>query len=97
MTASRTTNVMHGMKTSLLPATRVDPKLRERIEALLVDGETLSAFVESAVVNQANWRDEQRAFLARGLAAERTDDWVEPGEVLKAVRSSAGKKSRRKP
>ncbi|MBL8915852.1 MAG: hypothetical protein JNM17_34455 [Archangium sp.] len=83
------------MKTSLLPATRVDPRLRQRIEALLDEGETLSAFIESAVLNQANWRDEQRAFLARGLEAEENDDWVEPEEVFAAVRASS-KSSRRK-
>ncbi|MFT3712149.1 MAG: YlcI/YnfO family protein [Archangium sp.] len=85
------------MKTSLLPATRVDPKLRVRIEALLSEGETLSSFIESAVLNQANWRDEQRAFVARGLEAEASGDWVEPAAVFKAVRTAAGKKRRKNP
>ena len=83
------------MKTSLLPATRVDPRLRQRIEALLEEGETLSAFIESAVLNQANWRDEQRAFIERGLEAEAGDEWVEHEVVIAVVRTASLSRRRR--
>jgi hypothetical protein len=80
---------MHYMKTALLPATRIDPSFRRQLEAALDDGETLSAFVEEAVRRHVQVRESQRAFIARGLAAERSadrkDDWLDATDVLKEV------------
>lgn len=57
------------MKTATLPAVRVTPGLRHLAEAVLKDGETLSMFVEDSVRKQAQMREEDRAFYARGLAS----------------------------
>ncbi len=57
------------MKTATLPAVRVTPDLRKMAEAVLKDGETLSMFVEDSVRKQAQMREEDRAFYARGLAS----------------------------
>jgi predicted transcriptional regulator len=83
------------MKTALLPATRVAPELRKRVESLLDEGETVSSFIEAAVSLHADSRAAQRAFVARGLVAEAQADWVEPAEVFAAVRKAASP-SRRK-
>jgi hypothetical protein len=83
------------MKTAVLPATRVSPALRKRVEALLDPGETVSAFIESAVTLHAQARIAQRQLVQRGLAAERADDWVSPGEVFTAVRKAARRGRRR--
>lgn len=45
--------------------------MRREIEAALEPGETLSSFIEASVRRQAEVREAQRAFVARGLAAER--------------------------
>ena len=83
------------MKTALLPATRVTPALRRRVEKLLGEGETLSGFIEAAVVTHADLRAAQQTFVKRGLAAEREGDWRTPEEAFKAVRSAASAARRR--
>lgn len=57
------------MKTATIPSLRVDPALRQAAEDVLEDGETLSSFVELALRNQVHARQQQEAFIARGLAA----------------------------
>lgn len=83
------------MKTALLPATRVEPSLRREIEAVLEPGETLSAFIEASVRRQAEVREAQRAFVSRGLAAERRAnrdrDWLEAEDVLADLKRRAAK------
>lgn len=37
------------MKTATIPALRVEPKLRDAVEEVLAEGETLSSFVEKAL------------------------------------------------
>ena len=76
------------MKSALLPATRVSPALRRRVESLLDEGETVSSFIEDAVTRHAEWRAAQQAFVHRGLQAEASDDWVSPEQVFKAVRKT---------
>ncbi|MCK7501627.1 MAG: prevent-host-death protein [Comamonadaceae bacterium] len=56
------------MKTAVLPSVRVEPELRAELEAVLSDGESLSAFVEQAVRDAAKRRRTQAEFIARGLA-----------------------------
>lgn len=77
------------MKSALLPATRVTPALRRRVESLLEEGETVSSFIEAAVARHAELRSAQQAFLQRGLEAEAADDWVSPEQVFSAVRRAA--------
>ena len=57
------------MKTAAIPGVRVPPELRQAAEELLVDGETLSGFVEDAVRRNVEYRRAQAAFIARGLAS----------------------------
>jgi hypothetical protein len=59
----------HAAKSSAIPAVRVEPVLRQHLEAVLAEGETVSAFVESAVREQIRLRQQQAEFVARGLAA----------------------------
>jgi hypothetical protein len=57
------------MKTAQLPPVRVAPSVREEIESVLLEGESLSAFVEAASLQVARGRKAQQAFLARGRAS----------------------------
>ncbi len=77
------------MKTATIPSLRVEPALREAAEELLRDGESLSGFVESAVRAQIQQRQQQAAFIARGLVsrdqARATDVYVSSAAVLKKL------------
>jgi hypothetical protein len=57
------------MKNALIPSIRVQPQVRAELEAVLEEGETLSAFVENAARDAAKRRRTQAEFIARGLAA----------------------------
>ncbi len=52
------------MKTATLPAVRVSPEVRELVESVLKEGESLSMFIEETVKKQAAWRKEDEAFYA---------------------------------
>ena len=52
------------MKTSTIPSVRVEPELREQLERVLQEGETLSSFVESSVRETVRRRVEQAEFVA---------------------------------
>ena len=84
------------MKTATLPAVRVTPDLRHLAEAVLKDGETLSMFVEDSVRKQAQMREEDRAFYARGLASmERVragEKTYTVAEVMQGLRDSIARK-----
>lgn len=60
------------MKSAQLPPVRVAPAVRAEIEDALEDGESLSDFVEAAVLQAARRRKAQQAFLARGRASLQT-------------------------
>jgi len=57
------------MKTASIPSLRVAPELRRAAESVLQNGESLSSFVEKSIRAQIDLRREQKAFIARGLAA----------------------------
>ena len=57
------------MKTSTIPAVRVEPELREQLEQVLQEGETLSSFVETSGRETVRRRIEQAEFVARGIAS----------------------------
>ncbi len=93
-----------GMKTTTIPSVRVEPELREQLERVLQEGETLSSFVESSVRETVRRRAEQAEFVARGIAslaeARRTGRYVDAGAVvaklqtrLDKARSKAHRKS----
>ncbi len=75
-----------SMKTSTIPAVRVEPDLRAEMEAVLTEGETLSEFVEASVRAHVHRRQVQTEFIARGLRsrdeARRTGEYVEADVVL---------------
>lgn len=79
------------MKTASFPSLRVEPALRQAAESVLQEGETLSSFVEQSVRAQVRLRQDQEAFVARGLAARerarREDAYVGADDVLKALAS----------
>lgn len=78
------------MKTAQLPPVRVEPSVREEIEAALRDGESLSEFVESSALEAARRRRAQAEFLARGRAslaeARRTGEFYAADEALDGMR-----------
>lgn len=78
-----------GMKTSTLPAVRVEPALRRDAEAVLDQGESLSDFVASCVRAGVAWRRTQDSFLARASDAvarsEREDSGVSAQEMLRQM------------
>jgi predicted transcriptional regulator len=79
------------MKTASLPSLRVDPALRAAAEAVLQEGETLSSFVEQSVRAQVQQRQQQEAFVARGLASR--DGAKESGRYVDAKDIPAGLQS----
>lgn len=78
------------MKTAQLPPVRVESSVREEIEAVLRQGESLSQFVETAAIEAARRRKAQAEFLARGRAslaqAKRTGEFYAADEALDAMR-----------
>lgn len=58
------------MKSATIPSLRVTPELRHAVESVLLEGETLSGFVESSLLKQVEYRKMQREFIARGLAVK---------------------------
>ena len=74
------------MKTTTIPPLRVPPALRREAEAVLAEGETLSAFMLEALQKNITQRRDQKAFISRGLAsaakARRTGRYVNAETVL---------------
>lgn len=74
------------MKTATLPALRVQPEVRDAIESNLEAGETLSSFVEQAVLERLERRRYQSEFIARGLIARdnarETHRYISSDEVM---------------
>ncbi len=75
------------MKTATLPAVRVSPELRELVESVLKDGESLSMFIEDTVKKHAAWRKEDEAFYAR--AAQASQNLRDGGKFYTAEESIA--------
>lgn len=57
------------MKSATLPSLRVEPELREAVEQVLAEGETVSGFIEASVRAQVERRRVRAEFLRRGLTA----------------------------
>lgn len=93
------------MKTSTIPAVRVEPEFRAEMEAVLAEGESMSEFVEASVRAGVERRRVQAEFVTRGLrardVARRTGDYVDADVVvdglqrkLDAARARTAKKSK---
>lgn len=65
------------MRSATLPPIYVEPDVRAEVEAVLREGETLTEFIEEAVVAAAAWRRAQSGFATRGEAA--IDRWKHEG------------------
>ena len=57
------------MRSATFRPIRVEPEVRAEVEAVLREGETLTQFIEEAVVAAAAWRRVQAEFVTRGEAA----------------------------
>jgi hypothetical protein len=83
------------MKSATIPSLRVEPDLRTAAEEVLRDGESLSGFVESALRAQIQQRQQQAAFIARGLAsrdqAKATGVYFSSAAVLKKLEARLAK------
>jgi len=83
------------MKTSTIPSVRVDPELREQLERVLHEGETLSSFVETSVRETVRRRVEQAEFVARGIVsleqATRTGRYIDAGAVVAKLQARLDK------
>jgi hypothetical protein len=83
------------MKSATFPSLRVDPALRQAAEEVLLEGESLSSFVEQSVRTQIERRRAQEEFIARGLVARdkarRTGSYVSSTVMLKGLESRLAK------
>ena len=70
------------MKTSTFPPLRATPELRQAAEQILQEGETLSSFVEQAIRESIVRRQNQQAFIARGLRSR--DEARQTGKYISA-------------
>jgi hypothetical protein len=57
------------MRSATFSPIRVEPEVRAEVEAVLRDGESLTQFIEEAVVAGAAWRRIQDEFVTRGESA----------------------------
>src|SRR5690625_4440771 len=76
-----------AMKSATIPPLRVTPELRHAAESVLRDDESLSAFVESSLLKQIEFRKMQKEFVARGLAAR--EESKESGKYVSKADSLA--------
>ncbi len=78
------------MRSTTLPPLRVTPAMRREAEAVLEQGETLSAFVLASVEQQIEARRAREQFIERGLAsgaeARRTGRYVTANAVLRKLK-----------
>ena len=79
----RKRNTLLLMKSAIIPQVRVESALRDELEAVLHQGETLSEFVEASVRNAVGFRRAQSQFLERGQAA--WEDYQSTGMSVPAV------------
>jgi len=73
-------------KTASLPSLRVTQELRQAAEDVLLDGESLSSFIEQSLRANIERRRVHQEFVARGLAsrdeARATGEYFDADSVL---------------
>jgi ribosome-associated translation inhibitor RaiA len=88
-----------SMKTTTIPSLRVSPQLRKEAEAVLEQGETLSAFVLDALTRSIEYRRVRQEFISRGLAsatqAKKTGKYVSADRVIDKLERKLLKAKRR--
>jgi uncharacterized protein (DUF1778 family) len=65
---------MRMSRSATLPPIRVTPETKASLEAVLREGESLTQFIENAVCQEAEFRAEQSAAVARAKKALRLAD-----------------------
>ncbi len=69
--------------------------MRSTVESVLVEGESLSQFVENAIRTSVQQRQQQTAFIERGLAslaaAQQNQDYVSADHMLSDLRTRLSK------
>jgi vancomycin resistance protein YoaR len=87
------------MKSAVIPQVRVEQELRAELEAVLVQGETISGFVEASVRNAVEFRRVQARFHERGEAAwehyQRTGVSVPVDQVLAKLQAKLNARRKR--
>lgn len=83
-----------SVKSATIRSVRIEPEFRAKVEAVSVDGETLSEFVEASVRSSVERRRIQAEFIARGLRsrdeARRTGDYVDADIVIRGLQRKLG-------
>lgn len=83
------------MKTDTIPPLRVSGRLRREAEAVLQEGESLSAFVLESLTRGIESRKAQAAFIRRGLAsaarARKSGGYVPLAEVIRKLHRRFGR------
>lgn len=87
---------LHGiMKSATIPSVRIELELREQLERVLNEGESLSSFVEASVRDSVKRRLEQAEFVKRGLAsldaAQRRGHYVSAAAVVRKLEDRLAK------
>jgi len=79
------------MKSATIPPLRVTPELRQEVESVLREGESLSGFLEASLRRQIEHRKLQQSFLERGLAsrdsARASGEYASKDEVMGSLHS----------
>lgn len=87
------------MKSATIPPLRVTPDLRNELESVLTEGESLSSFVEEALRSQIARRKLRGEFIARGLAARdaarSSGQYASKDDVMDALRGILGAAKRK--
>jgi len=87
------------MKTGTIPPLRVPATLRKEAEAVLQQGETLSAFMLESLTRRIESRQAEAAFVARGFAsaarARKHGTYVPAAKVIGALRRKLAAARRR--
>lgn len=77
------------MKTATLPALRVAPALRAEAESVLLEGETISSFLEASLRANIAQRLAQQAFIERGMLsrqeAKNTQEYYSADAVISSL------------
>jgi hypothetical protein len=77
----------------------VEPSLREAAESVLLEGETLSSFIETSVRETIERRRTRSEFMARGLVSreqsKRTGTYYSADKVHEELKQMLGKASSR--
>jgi len=83
------------MKSATIPSIRVEPELRQQVEGVLAEGESLSAFVESSVRDSVRRRRTQAEFIDRGMTslatARQTGVYVDAGVAVRKLEAMLAK------